>query len=966
MTPQPKRKLDPKSRRLRWNATHQDMNWFKRVLINSGWAISTRLIIAWGKIRRIMFKSAPIDPGDWWQPTDDASDDTNQTPLEPFPDDFLWGAAMAAIQAEGCIDNTDWSLFTTNPEIVERVRNLSGFVGRAYNLQPIGVAAHHGDLEVLKKDLDRAVLLGLNAYRFSIEWARVIPNGPTRVNREALKYYSDAVDAMIKRGLEPIVTLNHVSLPLWISTPPVQSGPPVLPSDLEDATSSLGIPNFAVEDEGYREASGWENPDTIDHYLDFVQVIVDELASRVSLWITLNEPASMATIGYLGGIWPPGFSLASDRAQRAYFNLLKAHSRAFIGIKDHYATNDLDSPRVGIALAIVHFSLSSEVAAEAQAAADGAINGGVIGFVLGGALGLIIGAFFYASAVALLGPVGLIVGPIISTIVVGLVGLAVGAAIGAITAAIWGHFNDINEVARDQADYFYNRHLLDSLTSGSVDVAINHEDEHRVLEDAVSFFHMGDNAVFMSQLDFIGVNYYRNASVHYDPILARMAPYTGGAVFNNDLRNVNDLPGQKYSNEEHGILNDLGWDMFPEGISIMLEELGGYNLPIIITENGFAESNDRNRAPYLLAHLQQIRISMERDVKVIGYCYWSFVDNFEWQAGYEPASRFGLFTVVRPADQSDVGYDCEAKPHGETFDRRITEGALALQYVTACNKVSISPFPGAIERFGIMAPDGKSIVPPTRQAGALWEATVDLPNELTRTFQLYLTHLDPHGGWLGMIFDHATREWIRLERLNVNVDPFTSEVTLHFEHPVVIWVELGSNPPTEISSTPSSTSSGITVPIERTLIYSATPSLPSDGVFATLEGSVRTDLMPAGALARRWTATPNLKVGLWAMGINGTNVQLAIRNWEGESFRPFQVKYLIGSGSWEPRRARTRWSDSTLTVTNVVAYEGPRLSSIEATLNGVELSGSAEIQGSLGSTSVSWSGTRVQEDFDFL
>jgi beta-glucosidase/6-phospho-beta-glucosidase/beta-galactosidase len=918
---------------------------FKRMLINSAWAIAIFLVSGSRTTRmgRRDDGETPLDLDDLPQPHDFTPP---RKPREPFPPAFLWGAANAAIQAEGCIKNTDWHLFTTDDEIIRRVKGLSEFVGPTYNLEPIDTAVHHRDLSVLKKDLDRAVVLGLNAYRFSIEWARVIPTESGEADEEALQYYSDAIDAMRERKLEPIVTLNHVSLPLWICTPPVTSA------------RLAGLPDFAVEDQEYRDHSGWENPETIGAFKHFVNVVLKKLGAKVTYWITLNEPTSMATIGYLGGIWPPGFSMEGDRARRAYFNLMKAHVRAFGAIKNHYRDAELDPPKVGIALAIVHFSISSEVWAEAQALVEGAFWGGVIGAVIGGILGASVGL-----------QVGGIPGAVVGLAVGAAIGGVIGAAIGAVVGTIWGHFNDVNVRARDQADYFYNQHLLDSLTNGSVDQAIRYVYAERNLTDAVSFFGLDDDTKFQPQLDFIGVNYYRNANVHYNAFFNNRADYTGGAIFNNDLRQAKDLAGENYRNEEHRILNDLGWDMFPEGLAIELEELSFYDLPLMITENGFAETSDRNRAPYILAHLAQIGRAANNGVEVIGYCYWSLVDNFEWQKGYEPESRFGLFEVVRPNDEEDDLYHCDKTPPGQTFKRRITDGALALQYFIANNRVikenhlEEDLFSRAIERFGIMSDDGKSIQPPTRQAGALWHAVVHTRDHTTSSFRLYLTELvslpalaglpDPERRkWLGMIFDIESSKWIRLSNILVIFEPNISlgvtEVTLQFERPFSRILDGTLQ--------------------ESVEAYRATTTLSSTpGVFNPLDGIATRSPLPGISVTDRWIASRVLNVGLWAApdGGSGSLTHLAIRNWEGEAFRPFQLKYLANFlPDWQPKSANTTWDDSTLSISNVSSFEDPSLTlgTLNATLTGPTLTGLIENQTG---AFEQWTATRVAEDVRF-
>jgi len=111
-------------------------------------------------------------------------------------------------------------------------------------------------------------------------------------------------------------------------------------------------------------------------------------------------------------------------------------------------------------------------------------------------------------------------------------------------------------------------------------------------------------------LDFIGVNYYsRQVVVGYSRCLK----------------------------------NSLGWDIYPAGIYDVLLELKKYNLPVMITENGICTGDDNQRWKYIYSHLKNIHRAMRKGVKVIGYLYWSLLDNFEWDKGFAP--RFGLIKV---------------------------------------------------------------------------------------------------------------------------------------------------------------------------------------------------------------------------------------------------------------------------------------------------------------------------------
>ncbi len=92
--------------------------------------------------------------------------------------------------------------------------------------------------------------------------------------------------------------------------------------------------------------------------------------------------------------------------------------------------------------------------------------------------------------------------------------------------------------------------------------------------------------------------------------------------------------------------SDLGWEIHPEGLGELLDFLGQYHRPVIITENGLADAADVHRAQFIRAHVQQIAAALQRGLRVQGYFYWSLLDNFEWREGSSP--RFGLIEVDYP------------------------------------------------------------------------------------------------------------------------------------------------------------------------------------------------------------------------------------------------------------------------------------------------------------------------------
>jgi beta-glucosidase len=202
------------------------------------------------------------------------------SPSRRFPERFLWGAATSAYQIEGSPLADDagpsiWQRFTHSPGLVP-----SGDTG--------DVACDHyhrwADDVRLMRDL------GLNAYRFSIAWSRILPGGRGAVNPKGLAFYDRLVDALLAHAIEPVVTLYHWDLPA------------------------------ALDDRG-----GWLNRDVADWFAEYVQVIFRALDGRVKMWATLNEPWVVTDGGYLHGLLAPGHRNLFE-APLASHNLLRAHA----------------------------------------------------------------------------------------------------------------------------------------------------------------------------------------------------------------------------------------------------------------------------------------------------------------------------------------------------------------------------------------------------------------------------------------------------------------------------------------------------------------------------------------------------------------------------------------------------------------------------------------------------------------
>jgi beta-glucosidase len=138
-------------------------------------------------------------------------------------------------------------------------------------------------------------------------------------------------------------------------------------------------------------------------------------------------------------------------------------------------------------------------------------------------------------------------------------------------------------------------------------------------------------------LDFLGVNYYTRDFVHNTGF--NLAGLVGGAC-------------GKDHGPAIGKRNGLGWEVYPEGLGELITQYRRYRLPILITENGIAASSDAERWNFIYLHLWQIARALGAGVPMIGYLYWSLLDNFEWAEGYR--ARFGLVEVDYATQQRRI------------------------------------------------------------------------------------------------------------------------------------------------------------------------------------------------------------------------------------------------------------------------------------------------------------------------
>lgn len=199
-----------------------------------------------------------------------------------FPERFLWGSATSAYQIEGSpladgAGPSIWQRFTHTP-------------GLTHNGDTGDVACDH--YRRYADDLALMAELGMQAYRFSTSWSRILPAGRGAVNAAGLDFYDRLVDALLARNIAPIVTLFHWDLPA------------------------------ALDDQG-----GWLNRDIAGWFADYAEVVFRKLDDRVKRWATLNEPWVVSDGGYLHGALAPGHRNLYE-APIASHNLMRAHGAA--------------------------------------------------------------------------------------------------------------------------------------------------------------------------------------------------------------------------------------------------------------------------------------------------------------------------------------------------------------------------------------------------------------------------------------------------------------------------------------------------------------------------------------------------------------------------------------------------------------------------------------------------------------
>ncbi len=206
-----------------------------------------------------------------------------------FRDDFVWGVASSAYQVEGR-DAQDGAGKTVWDTFAEEGHILDG--------QDASVACEH--MHRYKEDYKLMRLLGVKAYRFSVSWSRLMPEGTGRVNEKAVALYRDMIQSMKENGITPYLTMYHWEFPQ------------------------------ALQDKG-----GWLNEESVQWFGEYAKVVAENFSDICEYFITLNEPQCFVGLGHLNGEHAPGMKLSYGETFQIAHNALRAHGQAVINLRKY-------------------------------------------------------------------------------------------------------------------------------------------------------------------------------------------------------------------------------------------------------------------------------------------------------------------------------------------------------------------------------------------------------------------------------------------------------------------------------------------------------------------------------------------------------------------------------------------------------------------------------------------------------
>ncbi|KAI8555998.1 hypothetical protein RHMOL_Rhmol05G0218600 [Rhododendron molle] len=492
-----------------------------------------------------------------------------------FPPRFIFGAATSAYQVEGA-----W--------------NEGGIIFDESN-GDIAADQYHR----YKEDIDLIAKLGFGAYRFSISWSRIFPDGlGTKINEEGLTYYNNVINALLERGIQPFVTLYHWDLPL----------------NLEE---SMG---------------GWLNEQVVKYFAIYAETCFASFGDRVKNWITINEPLQTAVNGYVTGIFAPGrCEHALEEPYLASHHQLLAHAEAVSIYRNKYLEKATDIPpelvRAFANSQTSHFPIPSLFAH--------------VPFSPHVSISWNYGKNTLLSSNRATKNFLLVDGCGVNTpqdIQKGQIGLVVDCEWA---EALSDKIEDKKAAAR-RLDFQLGWYL-DPIFYGDYPETMRER-----LGDRLPKFSEKNKELLRNSVDFLGLNHYTTRFIAHSTNtednyfyrtqeIERIAEWEDGEVI-----------GEKAASPWLYVV--------PWGLRKLLNYVAQRynNPPIYVAENGMDDEDnqscplhemldDKLRVRYYKEYLTAVAQAIKDGTDVRGYFAWSLLDNFEWKFGY--TKRFGLIYV---------------------------------------------------------------------------------------------------------------------------------------------------------------------------------------------------------------------------------------------------------------------------------------------------------------------------------